>query len=74
MAETGGISPLNVANITHHLSGIDFPKKKSEIVDYARKKGVEEAVLRELEKLPEKDYISMADVMQAYGDVREKAA
>ena len=71
---TEGISPLNVSKITHHLSGIDFPKSKTEILDYARKKGVDDAVLKELSKLPEKEYISMADVMQAYGDVREKAA
>lgn len=66
MAERG-ISGRNVANVTHSLKGIDFPAGKGHLVNYAREHGADPDVIDVLEKLPEKDYNNMADVMQGYG-------
>lgn len=60
----GGHSP---SNVTHHLKGIDFPAKKSDLVQHAKKNGAESEVLDAIEAMPEQDYENMADVMKAYG-------
>jgi hypothetical protein len=64
----GGQSP---SNITHHLSGIDFPCRKDDLVEHARKNNADDEVLETLEDLPEGEYANMADVMKDYGEERE---
>ncbi|MFH0810059.1 MAG: DUF2795 domain-containing protein [Pseudomonadota bacterium] len=66
MAERG-ISGRNVANVTHHLKGIDFPAKKDDLISYATEQGADEEVLKVLRDLPDREYGNMADVMQGYG-------
>ncbi len=60
----GGQSP---SNVTHHLKGIDFPAKKTDLVQHAKKNGAESEVLDAIEAMPDQDYENMADVMKAYG-------
>lgn len=64
----GGQSPSNVAQF---LKGIDFPCRKSNLIEHARKNRAEEPVLRALEAFPERDYASMAEVMEGFGESRE---
>ena len=73
MAEpVGGVSPESAANVTHYLKGVDFPAKKNDLVDIAKKNGAGDAVIKVLNGLEDRDYQSMADVMHSYG--KEKAA
>jgi hypothetical protein len=67
----GGQSP---ANITHYLSGIDFPCHKDDPVAHARKHNADHEVLEALEDLPEGEYTNMADGMKGYGEEREYSA
>jgi len=67
MAQAGGISGRNVANVTHSLKGMDFPARKDKLVSYARDHGADQDVIDVLNKLPDREYNSMADVMQGYG-------
>ncbi|WP_136514339.1 DUF2795 domain-containing protein [Geomonas edaphica] len=65
MATRGtGHSP---ANVTKHLKGIDFPAEKQELLKHAQHMKAEKVVLDEIQKMEEKEYGSMADVMKAFG-------
>jgi hypothetical protein len=68
----GGISGESAANVTHNLRGIDFPCSKSQLLDQARKNGANQDVIKVINGLEDRQYQSMADVMQSYG--KEKAA
>ena len=54
-------------SIAHALKGVDFPCGRDGLVDYARRRGAGPDALATLERLPEQDYTSMADVFQAVG-------
>lgn len=62
----GGHSPANVA---HHLSGIDFPANKQDLVRHAKEKNADQEVIQVLDQMPDQDYGSMADVMKGVGKV-----
>lgn len=64
MATRGtGASP---ANVTKHLKGIDFPADKQDLLKQAKQLHAEKVVLDEIQKMPEKEYSSMADVMKGF--------
>jgi hypothetical protein len=65
MARPGGGS---MANVTHHLQGIDLPAKQDELIRYAKKNDAPAAVIQQLEKLDEGPFHTMADVMAALGE------
>ncbi|WP_119460778.1 DUF2795 domain-containing protein [Rhodospirillaceae bacterium SYSU D60014] len=62
----GGHSPANVA---HHLSGIDFPASKQDLVRHAKEKNADQEVIQVLDQMPDQDYGNMADVMKGVGKV-----
>jgi Protein of unknown function (DUF2795) len=62
----GGQSPVNV---THHLKGIDFPANKKALIDHATRNKADKDVMDILQRMPEREYASMADVMKGVGDV-----
>lgn len=60
-------SPVQIAKA---LKGIDFPKRKDEIVNHARQQQPgERDVVAVLERLPDREYHTMADVEKAVGQV-----
>lgn len=70
---------ISAATIAKLLSGIDFPKSKAALVQYARhnldnRKKAEYAsateVLKVLEKLPSRKYSTMADVEYEVGRLK----
>ncbi len=66
--ESKKASPAKIAKV---LKGIDFPKKKKEIVDYAKGHTPEDNpdIVFILSLLPEREYDSMADVERGVGQV-----
>jgi Protein of unknown function (DUF2795) len=67
--ELGALPPANVANVTHHLKGMDFPASKRDLLDKARNNAAGQDVLEALESFPDdEDFESMADVMKAFGE------
>jgi hypothetical protein len=62
----GGHSPANVA---HHLSGIDFPASKQDLVKHAKEKNADQEVIQVLDQMPDQDYGGMADVMKGVGKI-----
>ena len=64
MARSGHVS----ANLGRFLKGVDFPAKQTDLVQRAKENGADQHVLEVLSKMPKRDYRSMADVMEAYGE------
>ncbi|MEN6519933.1 MAG: DUF2795 domain-containing protein [Armatimonadota bacterium] len=62
----GGRSPANIANF---LEGIDFPASKDELVNHAEDNNAPQDIIDILEKLPNREYTSMADIMSGVGQV-----
>jgi uncharacterized protein DUF2795 len=64
----------SAAAIAKLLSGIEFQKDKSKIVDYAEKnkKKVDEPkeLINTLKEIPNRTYHNMADVEKALGEIR----
>jgi hypothetical protein len=64
----------SAAAIAKILSGIDFPKKKNELIEYAEtnKSKIEaaEEVIQVVRELPDKTYNNMVDIEKAVAEVR----
>ncbi len=54
-------------SIAQALKGIDFPCGRDGLVDYARRRGADPDAVATLERLPEQNYTSMAEVFHAVG-------
>src|SRR6266498_3395326 len=62
---------VTAADVEKALAGIDFPRRKRELVEHATRrvpKGSE--VLRALERLPDRAYRDAAEVAVAFGEAK----
>ncbi|GFO56412.1 hypothetical protein GMSM_34190 [Geomonas sp. Red276] len=57
---------VSQANVSKHLKGIDFPAEKQDLIKHAQQLHAEKVVIDEIQKMPEKEYSSMADVMKSF--------
>jgi len=53
-----------------YLKGIDFPADRSKLVQWAQQHNAPHNLIEVLEKMPEAQYTSMADVFQGFGQVQ----
>jgi hypothetical protein len=71
IAATASTSASAIAKI---FSGIEFPKDKNELVDYAKenKENVEtsDEIIEVIKELPDRKYHNMADIEKALGEIR----
>lgn len=65
-----GVSGVSAAKVARMLAGIDFPARKAQLIEHARRNGAREAVLQALQELPDKEYHTMPDALEAYGEKR----
>jgi len=70
---TGRGSGHSPANVTKNLKGIDFPADKNELVKHAQQLKAEKVVIDEIQKMEDREYNSMADVMKAFGKEHESS-
>ena len=61
---------INPSQITGYLKGIDFPADKQKIMDMAKSKGAPDMVVQWLNKLPDKQYSSTAEIEQEFGKLK----
>jgi hypothetical protein len=54
------------ANLTKNLKGMDFPADKQDILKHAQQLHAEKIVIDEIQKMPDREYNSMADVMKNF--------
>ncbi|GGS57081.1 hypothetical protein GCM10010156_14720 [Planobispora rosea] len=47
---------LNPIELQKHLSGVDYPASRDELVDTAREQGADEDIIRALESIPDREY------------------
>jgi hypothetical protein len=58
-----GASP---ANVTKHLKGVDFPARKQDLLKHAKQLKAEQVVIDEIQKMEEREYQSMADIVKSF--------
>ncbi len=61
------MAKANPIDIQKHLSGVDYPASKADLVSHAREGDAPEEVLDTLQRLPERDYDGPTEVTEAVG-------
>jgi hypothetical protein len=56
----------SMADVEHALKGIDFPKNKNEVVQYAKNNSASNDIISVLQGLPDKTYNNAAEVAQEF--------
>ncbi len=60
---------INPIQIQKFLKGVDYPASKSDLLTNAEREGADADVRAALERLPDEEYESPADVSQALGNI-----
>ena len=60
------VTPIEVQK---HLKGIDYPASKEDIIDYAEQQGAGEEIISLLEKIPDEEYETPAELSKALGEL-----
>ena len=55
--------------IAWYLREVDFPADREDLLRHARRQKADDEVLQLLDRMPNRDYGSMADVMKGMGDL-----
>ena len=67
MAQTdGGAFPGEIAG---HLEGLSLPASKQDVVHHIRSKGATADEITMIERLPDQDFATVADVLKGIGQV-----
>ena len=67
MTETEGGASL--ADIGKRLEGLTLPASKQDVIGHARSKGANQDEITALERLPDQEFTTIADVLQGVGQV-----
>lgn len=60
------------SNLAHQLRGIDFPAGRQELIAVARRHKAGDDVIHLIERMPDQEYRSMADVMAGFGHINDQ--
>ena len=63
----GGESPSNVQK---YLKGVDYPAKKRDLVETAKKNAAPNEVVQVIQQFPDQEFKGPQDVMKAYGEMK----
>lgn len=58
---------VNPIQIQKFLEGMVYPASKEQIIQYAEQQGADEDIIGTLQRLPEEEYETPADVNEAIG-------
>lgn len=61
------VAMANPIDIQNSMSGVDFPIGKAELLNYARNKNAPKDVMAALNGLPDREFKSPAEVLEAVG-------
>ena len=67
MTETEGGASL--VDIGKRLEGLNLPASKQDVIGHARSKGANRDEITALERLPDQEFKTVADVLQGVGQV-----
>jgi hypothetical protein len=65
---------MNPVHLQKFLGGVEYPADKRRLVERARANGADAEVFAVLERLPEKEFRTPADVSQAVGSIASRGA
>ncbi len=65
MADQHSTSP---AEVQKFLKGVDYPASKRDLVRKAQQNNAPSDVVNEIQRLPDDNFTTPADVMRAYGE------
>jgi putative membrane protein len=65
---------VNPVQVQKFLKGVDYPASKQDLIDNAKNLGADENVCSSLEKLPDEDFQTPAEVSQAIGKQSDGAS
>lgn len=71
---TGRGSGNSQADVTKNLKGIEFPADKQDLLKQAHQLKAEKVIIDEIQKMDDKKYNSMADVMKSFGHGGEESS
>lgn len=63
------MAKVNPIQVQKFLKGINYPATKQAVLDHAKQQGADDPVCLTLERLPDKDFETPADVSQAIGGI-----
>ncbi|RJP47332.1 MAG: DUF2795 domain-containing protein [Armatimonadetes bacterium] len=67
ISQGGQGSVVNPIQVQKFLEGLDYPVNKQQLVDYAKKQGADENVMRTLNRIPDQSFETPVDVSEAIG-------
>jgi hypothetical protein len=67
MSQTDGGASL--AEIARHLEGLSLPASKEDVVRHVRSKGANADEITAIERLPDQEFRTMAEVLKGIGQV-----
>lgn len=63
------MTKVNAVQLKKTLAEVDYPTNKHDLVKHAELSGVEEKILRELKRLPDRQYETLEIVRQAIDEI-----
>ncbi len=63
------MAKVNPIQMQKYLKGMDYPANKQELLEHAKKGGADENICATLERLPDEEYETPADVSKAVGQI-----
>lgn len=60
---------MNTAAISQYLEGLDFPVRKTEVINHVQRQNAPSQIIETLQKMPGEKYSSMAGIWHAVGKV-----
>jgi len=70
---TRGMGADSVSSITPHIAGVRFPATRGDMLRQARQTGAAKDVMDVLHCVPDREFATVADVMQALGEMERRA-
>jgi hypothetical protein len=67
MSQTGG--GASQVEVARHLEGLTLPASKQDVVRHVRSKGANAEEITAIERLPDREFKTMADVLKGIGQV-----
>ncbi len=63
------MAKVNPVQVQKYLGGLDYPASKQDLIKHAEQEGADENVRSTLDKVPDQEYETPADVSEAIGEV-----
>ncbi len=67
---TRGVGGESPANVQKYLKGVDYPARKRDLVDQAKKNAAPDEVVQVIQRFPDQEFGGPQDVMKAYGEIK----